>query len=91
MAKRRGPAERDQTLGEAMRERREQLGWSQGQAAEVIGCSQPNYNRIENDLQDVGAELYEALCNYLDVDFRDLAYLIATSKVWRLGSRRRRP
>jgi len=77
-------AKRDQTLGQALRSRREHLGQSQAEAAELLRTTQGNVSRWERDLSEPrDAQTYWDLSAYLGIPLRQLAELIAQSALQR--------
>ena len=74
----------NQTLGEALREKRTKLGISQVEAAEILGANQGNYSRWERDLIEPRDPLhFEALSKFLDISMKELAGLVANSALQR--------
>ena len=74
----------EQTLGQALRARREQLGLSQAEVAERLRTTQGNLSRWERDVTEPrDTDTYVDLASFLDVPIRALAGLIATSALQR--------
>ena len=52
---------------EVIRNRREQLGWSQYKLAKVVGITQSFMNEIENGRKSPSLEVFFRICEALDI------------------------
>jgi transcriptional regulator with XRE-family HTH domain len=75
----------DQTLGNAIRARREELEMNQAVVARILHTTQGNLSRWERDLTEPkDTETYRSLAAFLEVSLTDLAGLLAASTLRRM-------
>lgn len=60
------------TVGQLVKDAREQAGISQRELARLSGIAQPNLSRIEADQQDPTIATIQKIAKALGVDYRDL-------------------
>lgn len=63
------------TLGEALQEQREALGYSQREAAAAVGVSQATWNKWEHNINKPDADKLDALATFLGIDYDDIVAL----------------
>lgn len=56
-----------ETVGEKLKERREQLKMTQKQVADALGVAQPVYQRFEKGVYECSYEQLYALCKIFDI------------------------
>jgi transcriptional regulator with XRE-family HTH domain len=55
------------SIGEKLKQIREQSGFPQKQVAEILGLQRPNYSKIENNLQNLTPEQLKLFCEFFQV------------------------
>ncbi|MBQ4121004.1 MAG: helix-turn-helix transcriptional regulator [Clostridia bacterium] len=63
------------TIGEKIRNKREDMDLSQKVIAELIPMNQSNYSKIERDVQEPNLEQFRRICQILKLDPRYLLNL----------------
>ncbi|MBE6535484.1 MAG: helix-turn-helix transcriptional regulator [Ruminococcaceae bacterium] len=66
------------TIGEKIRNKREDMDLSQYDVANLIPMNQSNYSKIERDLQEPSMEQFRRICQILNLDPRYLLDLNET-------------
>jgi len=75
----------NETLGNAIRARREELEMNQAAVATLLHTTQGNLSRWERDLTEPkDTEIYRNLAEFLEVSLTDLAGLLAASTLRRM-------
>jgi len=55
------------TLGEKLKEIRDEKGFPQKQVADLLGVQRPNYSKIENNKQNLTTNQLKLFCEFFDV------------------------
>lgn len=55
------------TIGDRLKEIREEKGFPQKQVADLLGVQRPNYSKIENSKQNLTPKQIKLFCDFFDV------------------------
>lgn len=55
------------SIGEKLKEIREERGFPQKQVADILGIQRPNYSKVENNNQNLTPKQIKLFCEFFDV------------------------